>query len=147
MVDLSLMYHLLNACHSKMSILLVGDPHQLPSIGCGNVLSACVQSKQLSYTKLKNIYWQGRGATSNISLLSKYIVSATMPPLHVLDDSIRIRSETSYSRANTNKEITTKVGQLYEKYGNDCIIMSPMRKGPLGTIAIMTIFMQGLLKL
>lgn len=44
MVDIMLMYNLLKAIPEHMSLVLVGDIDQLPSVGAGNVLRDMIES-------------------------------------------------------------------------------------------------------
>ena len=45
MVDIMLMYNLLKAIPEHMSLVLVGDIDQLPSVGAGNVLRDMIESR------------------------------------------------------------------------------------------------------
>ena len=44
MIDIMLMYNLLKALPQQMSLILVGDIDQLPSVGAGNVLRDIIDS-------------------------------------------------------------------------------------------------------
>ena len=52
MVDVILMYNLLKAIPEHMSLILVGDTDQLPSVGAGNVLKDVMDSGRASYENL-----------------------------------------------------------------------------------------------
>jgi exodeoxyribonuclease V alpha subunit len=56
MVDSFLMASLLEACHPKMSVVIVGDADQLPSIGPGNVLRDMIDSRALPVTRLTLVH-------------------------------------------------------------------------------------------
>jgi exodeoxyribonuclease V alpha subunit len=58
MVDLFLMYHLLNAAPVTAMVILVGDVFQLPSVGPGNVLSDLIASKRVKTFELTKIFRQ-----------------------------------------------------------------------------------------
>ena len=58
MVDLVLMQALLAALPGGCRLVLVGDPHQLPSVGPGNVLSDLLRSHCLPTVRLTEIFRQ-----------------------------------------------------------------------------------------
>jgi exodeoxyribonuclease V alpha subunit len=132
MVDLVMFKSLLLACSSTTTILLVGDMYQLPSIGYGDILNNLISSGKIPFISLTKVYRQQKG--SAISLLSKHIVKGIIPALDVLHDG----KETFYYKSQNSYKTFEKVQMLYQKYGNQCIIMTPMRKGQTGSNAINT---------
>ena len=58
MVDTFLMRHLLDALPLSARLILVGDVHQLPSVGPGNVLSDLIESGAIATCELKEIHRQ-----------------------------------------------------------------------------------------
>ena len=56
MVDIILMYNLLKAIPPKMSLILVGDTDQLPSVGAGNVLKDLIASGIIPVIRLTRIF-------------------------------------------------------------------------------------------
>ncbi|MFQ9859476.1 MAG: AAA family ATPase [Evtepia gabavorous] len=56
MVDLVLMQALLAALPGGCRLVLVGDPHQLPSVGPGNLLSDLLRSRRLPTLRLTEIF-------------------------------------------------------------------------------------------
>jgi exodeoxyribonuclease V alpha subunit len=52
MIDVILMYNLLKAVPEPMTVLLVGDVDQLPSVGAGNVLNDVIDSAVIPVTRL-----------------------------------------------------------------------------------------------
>jgi exodeoxyribonuclease V alpha subunit len=63
MVDLSLMYHFIKAVPDHARLLLIGDVHQLPSVGAGNVLADLIDSHRISTTTLNEIFRQAAGSS------------------------------------------------------------------------------------
>ncbi|KKL81784.1 hypothetical protein LCGC14_1991290, partial [marine sediment metagenome] len=61
MIDVSLFAKLLSALRSKTRLILVGDTHQLPAVGPGNVLRDCIASKLIPTTELTIIKRQDAG--------------------------------------------------------------------------------------
>ncbi len=62
MVDVILMYNLLKAIPQKMSLILVGDTDQLPSVGAGNVLKDLIASGIIPVIRLTRIFRQAQGS-------------------------------------------------------------------------------------
>ena len=60
MVDVSLMYALLKAISPGTRLILVGDEHQLPSVGPGNVLKDILASKKFTSVTLEKIFRQAQ---------------------------------------------------------------------------------------
>lgn len=76
MVDQLLFYKLLdeiNNCNwlNLKKIIVIGDPYQLPSVGCGQVLVDMINSKMYTHVHLKEI--QRQKENSNIVLQSKKV--------------------------------------------------------------------------
>ena len=62
MIDIMLMYNLLKALPADMTLILVGDIDQLPSVGAGNVLKDIIDSKVIPVVKLTRIFRQAQGS-------------------------------------------------------------------------------------
>lgn len=62
MVDVMLMYNLLKAIPEHMSLILVGDTDQLPSVGAGNVLKDIIDSGRIPVVRLTKIFRQAQGS-------------------------------------------------------------------------------------
>lgn len=62
MVDVILMYNLLKAVPEHMSLILVGDTDQLPSVGAGNVLKDVIDSGRIPVVRLTRIFRQAQGS-------------------------------------------------------------------------------------
>jgi exodeoxyribonuclease V alpha subunit len=58
MLDLALADALFQAIGPETSVLLVGDPDQLPSVGCGRVLADLIDSDAVPMVKLNTIFRQ-----------------------------------------------------------------------------------------
>ena len=71
MVDTMLFRHLLDATDKGTSIILVGDPDQLPSVGCGDVLRDLLSCKSIPAIRLDALHRQSDDGTiaSNANLI------------------------------------------------------------------------------
>ena len=59
MIDTYLMASLLKGISSNCKVILVGDDHQLPSVGPGQVLHDLIESHALQVVELTELYRQG----------------------------------------------------------------------------------------
>ena len=62
MVDVMLMYNLLKALPDQITLILVGDTDQLPSVGAGNVLKDIIASGRIPVVRLTRIFRQAQGS-------------------------------------------------------------------------------------
>ena len=115
MVDINLMHSLLRAVNVGTRLILVGDVDQLPSVGPGNVLRDIIESECFHVVKLTRIFRQA--AQSDI------IVNA--------------------HRINAGERIP--IGKSSRDFHADLFevqVMTPMRKGVLGSIRLNSILQE-----
>lgn len=62
MIDIMLMYNLLKAMPEQMTLIMVGDTDQLPSVGAGNVLKDIISSGRIPVVRLCRIFRQAQGS-------------------------------------------------------------------------------------
>lgn len=62
MLDMFLAKNLIEALPKKTRLVLVGDVHQLPSVGAGNVLRDCINSGVMPVTELDTIHRREEGS-------------------------------------------------------------------------------------
>ena len=62
MIDTYLLWNLLKGLSVKCRIIMVGDDHQLPSVGPGQVLHDLIASNSLDVVELKELYRQGKNS-------------------------------------------------------------------------------------
>ena len=80
MVDVTVMYSLLQALDNGTRLVLVGDKDQLPSVGAGNVLADIIKSGEIEIRYLTHIYRQSEDSliVSNAHLVN----SGHMPEIN-----------------------------------------------------------------
>ena len=78
MVDTLLFDHLLKGLSYKTRLILVGDDHQLPSVGPGQVLRDLIESEQVNVCYLKELYRQSED--SHILALAYHIQDQIIDP-------------------------------------------------------------------
>lgn len=135
MVDIKLMYNLFKAVPDSMTVILIGDANQLPSVGPGNILRDIIDSQTVPIIKLNNIYRQSK--ISNIIINSHKINQGQVPDLKIKSDSdfFFIENNDDQKCADTIVELYTKRLPNYYKVNpiTDIQVLSPMKKGILGT--------------
>ncbi|BED92541.1 MAG: ATP-dependent RecD-like DNA helicase [Candidatus Paraimprobicoccus trichonymphae] len=134
MVDLLLIYGLLKLVPDEVTVILVGDVDQLPSIGAGNVLRDIISSKVIPVIKLSRIYRQA--LDSQIIINSHNINQGKMPVFSGNSESdFFFIEETDPEKAV--KLISNLFSERISKYYNldpilDVQVLTPMRKGETG---------------
>lgn len=129
MINLQLMNSLMKAIPLRMKLIMVGDVDQLPSIGCGTVLSDVITSQMIPVAKLTKIYRQGN--ESKIILNAHAINDGKMPDL-----SNPKGTDFWFFRVNNPERIKDQIVRLVtdaipNKFGiplSDIQVLSPMRK-------------------
>ncbi|MCP5470247.1 MAG: ATP-dependent RecD-like DNA helicase [Chlamydiales bacterium] len=135
MIDTSLMYHLLKAVPDHARVLLIGDIHQLPSVGPGNVLKDIIESKQIPTTELTEIFRQAKG--SRIITNAHRINKGEFPELtpEKGSDFFFAKEEDPAAAAAKIVELVTK--RLPKSYNLNPVdhiqVLCPMKKGEIGT--------------
>ncbi|NLL93020.1 MAG: ATP-dependent RecD-like DNA helicase [Clostridiales bacterium] len=132
MVDMFLMYNLLKAIATGTRIILVGDVHQLPSVGPGNVLRDIIDSEKFNVVKLTKIF---RQATTSDIVVNAHKINAGESIK--LDNQSRDFLFVNRNEANAIINATiTLVRDKLPKYINagklELQVLTPMRKGLLG---------------
>ncbi|GMQ58061.1 ATP-dependent RecD-like DNA helicase [Vallitalea sediminicola] len=135
MVDVILMNSLLKALIPGTRLIIVGDKDQLPSVGPGNVLKDIIESNKVKVVKLEKIFRQAR--ESAIIMNAHKINSGEYIDLtNKKSDFFYIKRATAGSILEELKTLTkTRLPKFAKCSSFEGIqILSPMRKGLLGTI-------------
>lgn len=135
MIDTALMAHLLRAIPPRSRVLLVGDIHQLPSVGPGNVLKEMIESQTIPVTILNKIFRQAAG--SKIITNAHRINEGRLPDLKGEE-----KGDFFFVEAKEGSDVLQSICDLVSKrlpkaYGFDPIeeiqVLAPMKKGIIGT--------------
>ncbi len=134
MIDIMLMYNLLKALPDTMTLILVGDVDQLPSVGAGNVLKDIIASESVPVVRLTTIFRQAQG--SRIVTNAHRINRGEMPDLRGGQDS-----DFFFAARGSNEEIVDTLVQFCTKnlpsyYHVDAFrdiqALTPMQRGECG---------------
>ena len=137
MVDSILFEKLLRAVRLGCKLIMVGDFHQLPSVGAGNLLEDIIHSQAVPVVELTEIFRQAR--KSCIITNAHKIVSGEYPDLSRTDSDFFFMRRDDYEKAlDLIVDLTRR--RLPNAYGysptDDIQIITPSRKGTVGTIEL-----------
>ncbi len=132
MVDIFLFYSLLSALSPGMRLILVGDEHQLPSVGPGAVLKDLIASKQFRVSALTQIF---RQAEESDIVMNAHAILEGRPPK--LDNKSRDfffleRSDPEEIIAGIIYLVSRKLPPYVRAASQEIQVLTPMRKGPVG---------------
>ena len=139
MLDIVLMRALLAAIPASAQLILVGDYHQLPSVGAGNVLRDLIESQALPVLALTEIFRQGK---ESLIAINAHHIQQGNPPLEpeksdTLGDFYFINSANPDDIITLIRRLVTD--RIPKRYGippEGIQILSPMNGGPLGVHAL-----------
>lgn len=134
MVDVLLMYRLLLALPEQASLILVGDPDQLPSVGAGNLFSDLIRSGVVATVALTEIF---RQAQESLIVMNAHAVNQGQLPVLTAKnrDFFFMKRRTAQSVVETVAELCAV--RLPKNMGipaTEIQVISPTRKGETGTI-------------
>ena len=137
MMDTMLAYHLLKAAPLGATIIFVGDIHQLPSVGPGNVLGDFISSGAIPVVELVEVFRQA--ASSDIVCNAHLINKGEMP---ALESSPSRLSDFYFIRQNDPEQVADIIVDLVRshiprRFGfnpvEDIQVLTPMHKGVAGS--------------
>ena len=133
MIDLLLMHNLLKAVPDCMTLILVGDVDQLPSVGAGNVLRDVIDSGCFPVVRLTKIFRQAQ--SSRIITNAHRINKGQMPDLSNgrESDFFFVEQEDAEAAAGEIVDlIKTRLPAHYRVSPRDIQVLSPMQRGSVG---------------
>lgn len=144
MVDLLLMYDLVQALPENCRLILVGDPDQLPSVGAGNVFSDLIRSERIPTVRLTEIFRQAR--ESLIVMNAHRVNRGEAPELREKKkDFFFLQRSSDEAVCQTIVDLCAR--RLPRNMGfqtEDIQVLSPTRKGETGTRALNRLLQEAL---
>ena len=138
MIDLLLMYNLLKAVPDSMTLILVGDTDQLPSVGAGNVLSDLIASGAVPVVRLTHVFRQAQG--SRIIMNAHRVKASELPDMRGGKDSDFFeveRPEPESAVATAVQFVTRNLPRYYHLDPfRDIQVLTPMQRGPEGAVLL-----------
>ena len=135
MVDTPLMAHLLAGLPPAARLIVVGDVHQLPSVGPGNVLGDIIASGKVPVVELTEIHRQAR--SSRIVISAHAVHAGRMPDL----GTPAAESDFYFVERHTPEDARDTIAHLVaeripQRFGLDPIddiqVLTPMHRGAAG---------------
>ncbi len=137
MMDTMLAYHLLKAAPLGATVIFVGDVHQLPSVGPGNVLGDFIASGAMPVVELVEVFRQA--ASSDIVCNAHLINKGQVPNLESSRDRL---SDFYFIRQDDPEKVVDTIVNLVKEhiprsFGLDPVeevqVLTPMHKGVAGS--------------
>jgi exodeoxyribonuclease V alpha subunit len=141
MIDIMLMYNLLKAVPDSMTLILVGDIDQLPSVGAGNVLRDIIESQAFPVVRLTRIFRQAQ--TSRIIMNAHRINAGKMPDISNGKNSDFFFMDVEKKEPDKEKFadeasrtivelVKTKLSTYYRTPASEIQVLTPMQRGVCG---------------
>ncbi len=133
MIDIMLMYNLLKAVPDSMTLILVGDIDQLPSVGAGNVLRDVIESGCVPVVRLKRIFRQAQ--KSRIIMNAHRINEGQMPDLsngRTSDFFFMEEEDPEKAVATITKLVKENLARYYHTPSSEIQVLTPMQRGVVG---------------
>lgn len=146
MIDIMLMYNLLKAMPEHMTLIMVGDTDQLPSVGAGNVLKDLIASERIPVVRLTRIFRQAQG--SRIIMNAHRINRGEAVDLRGGKDS-----DFFFASKETNEDVVETLVQFCTKnlpryYHADAFrdiqVLTPMQRGICGAANLNQVLQQAM---
>ena len=136
MVDLFLFHALLQAIRPGTRLIMVGDIHQLPSVGPGRILQDMMESGQFSSITLQKVFRQAQ--QSDIIMNAHRILQGE--PMELSNKSKDFFFLERKDPQVMYKHIVMLIREMLPRYvegsQDDIQVLTPMRKGALGCIRL-----------
>lgn len=140
MLDLELFGRVLAAMKPTDRLLLVGDPHQLPSVGPGNVLADLIAVPGMPHSHLTQIF---RQAESSMIITNAHRINRGETPLaEPLEGQrsdfllLHVHGAAEAAALNAQRAILDMVGTYGERAMESVQVITPMHDGAVGTKAL-----------
>ena len=141
MVDIMLMYALLRAMPDTMTLILVGDVDQLPSVGAGNVLRDVIESGVFPVVRLTKIFRQA--ASSRIITNAHRINRGLMPDISNGKNTDFFFIEIEEPELAAQEIVTLVKDRLPRAYKTrDIQVLTPMQRGVVGAANLNQVLQQ-----
>ena len=136
MVDVELLYALLQAIPQGKRLILVGDPDQLPPVGPGFPFHDMLRSGVLPTVRLTEIF---RQAQESLIVMNAHRVNRGEMP-----DLKNVKSDFFFMRRRSEEEVsglirdlcTTRLPKNMGIPADQIQVLSPTRKGGVGTVSL-----------
>lgn len=134
MLDVYLAHGMLRAVPDNAHVLFIGDIDQLPSVGPGNILRDMIESAQIPFVRLLQIF---RQAQDSLIVLNAHKINKGEFPVFNLPDAKRdvffIKEQDPANLKHHFEAIIKKYLPRNRISFKDTAVLSPMNRGSAGT--------------
>ncbi|MBD1379180.1 AAA family ATPase [Metabacillus arenae] len=138
MVDVKLASQLLNRVDPERTrLLFIGDSFQIPSVQCGLFLHDCIESKAIPTTMLDIVFRQKEGGILDVMTkirLKEKFISNNEWGIKEYGDNCIVAAVPQEKMEGGYKYFYNEMLKQYKP--EDIMVLSPQKKGNLGTFAI-----------
>ncbi len=138
MLDIFLMHAILKALPYSAHLILIGDIDQLPSVGAGNVLRDLIQSNIIPTIRLTHIF---RQAEQSLIIQNAHRVNNGEFPSTHIEHCTR---DFKFIKEQEPSAVPAHLEAIYSTIKNpkNAIVLVPMNRGSVGTIALNHVLQQ-----
>lgn len=129
-----------NCTHPRLRILFVGDPFQLPSVEAGCLLHDLISSGIFPVTELNHVFRQEEGGILDVATKIRQgtpFIESDFSGGQMFGKDLQFYSVEQEKMIGGYKYGFNKLLENYE--ADDIMVLSPTKKGNLGTISINTV--------
>lgn len=143
MTDIFLFKRVLAAINfSTTKLLIIGDPAQLPSVACGNLLHDLLSIKEIPCTKLTEVFRYGDGGLMKVATDVRNSIQYLTEQKENKEKMKAYGTNKDYTFINANKDeglkyLITIYKKVLETYkSNEVTVLSCYKKGDYGCIRL-----------
>lgn len=143
MTDIFLFKRVLAAINfSTTKLLIIGDPAQLPSVACGNLLHDLLSIKEIPCTKLTEVFRYGDGGLMKVATDVRNSIQYLTEQKESKEKMKTYGANKDYTFINANKDeglkyLVTIYKKVLETYKpNEVTVLSCYKKGDYGCISL-----------
>ena len=134
MIDIHIINSILKALPRSVTLIIVGDVDQLPSIGPGQILSDIINSDVIPTVKLNQVFRQAKH--SKIIINAHMVNNGQIPYLGEHDK----KSDFEFIAVDDDVEAINTIKDVMQRQSKDMVsdvqLLTPMQKGSVGVKAI-----------
>lgn len=142
MCDISLFFNVMQAVDiEKTKLLLVFDPYQLSSVGCGNLAQDFIMHGNMPINRLTKIFRYAEGGLMNIATSIRNSEAFLKPPLTTFNKAFGKEKDFIYYEKR-DAQVLDCIKYVYQNLRKvdysiqDIMVLSSQNKGDYGTVAI-----------
>ncbi len=147
MIDLPLAKDVFSAVPDNMTVVLVGDKDQLPSVGPGRVFGDILSLAQVHTIALSRLF--RRSEASTINSVAHMVNSGLVPEVPEPDGTTKVDAyflprNTEEALKTIEKLVSDQIPKKFDFAPSDITVLTPSNRGPLGTASLNELLQESL---